>query len=282
MSGAPSPLPPRAAALMLNKDPQERFSATAELYGRYRPSYPPALRDFLLDLLPTNTAGTPLIADVGCGTGISTRLVAGPGVRVIGIDPNRDMLAQAAAATPAAMAIEYRVGEATATGLDGGTVALITVAQAFHWFDIPSTLAEFARILVPGGRCAVYWNLRASADSPFLAAYDALLERYSTEYGAVPKGETTIERLAATPEVRVLEQAEFVNLQPLDHQGFLGRVYSSSYVTHGVPPAVRPEFDRALDSLFREHARQGEVTFAYTSRVLAFELEPAAAAKGRG
>jgi SAM-dependent methyltransferase len=258
---------------MLNREPKERFSAAADLYGRYRPSYPPALRDFIYELLPPG--GTPngiTIADLGCGTGISTRLVAGPKVRVIGIDPNREMLAEAARTTPAELAIEYRQGEATATGLPAHSVDLVTVAQAFHWFDIDPTLDELARILTPGGRCAVYWNLREQDGSPFLSAYDALLLRYSSEYGQVPRGEQLLEELAAHPRLRPIRTADLPNLQPLDHQGFFGRVYSSSYVTHGVPAAERPAFDAALEELFARHARDGEVSFAYRTRALAFEI----------
>jgi SAM-dependent methyltransferase len=271
---------------MLNKPAKERFSAAADLYGRYRPGYPPELRAFLLALLPesngpTTTGGAPpVIADIGCGTGISTRLVAGPGVRVIGIDPNREMLAEANRTTPPDLEIEYRVGEATATTLSAHTVSLITVAQAFHWFDIPLTLAEFARILIPGGRAAAYWNLRDPGDSPFLAEYDALLNRYSKEYAQVPRGEQTLERIAAARGVRALETAEFTYLQPLDREGFYGRVRSSSYVTHGVPSAEQPTFDRELESLFQRHAREDQVVFAYRTRVLAFELrDPATKAE---
>jgi SAM-dependent methyltransferase len=272
-------VPGRAGAPpLLSKPPKERFSAAADLYGRYRPSYPLALRDFLRDLLPAS--GTPpTIADIGCGTGISTRLVAGAGARVIGIDPNQEMLAEAVRTTPAGLEIEYQVGEATATGLPAHSVALITVAQAFHWFDIPATLAEFARVLIPGGRCAAYWNLRDPGDSPFLAEYDALLTRYSQEYATVPRGEETLERIAAAPGVRALQRAEFPYQHPLDRQGFFGRVRSSSYVTHGVPPAEQAAFDAALERLFEQYAREGIVTFAYRTRVLAFEVPAASGAE---
>ncbi|HWN82854.1 MAG TPA: class I SAM-dependent methyltransferase [Candidatus Udaeobacter sp.] len=260
---------------MLNQEPKQRFSAAADLYGRYRPSYPPALRDFIYELLPA--AGVATIADVGCGTGISTRLVAGPHVRVIGIDPNREMLAEAARTTPAELGIEYRTGEATATGLPAASAHVVTVAQAFHWFAVDPTLDEFARILVPGGRCAVYWNLREPAGSPFLAAYDALLLEYSNEYGNVARGEDLLAELAAHPRLAGFRSADFPNLQPLDHQGFFGRVYSSSYVTHGISATVRPAFDAALEALFTRYARDGEVAFAYRTRALAFEIARPAA-----
>jgi SAM-dependent methyltransferase len=265
----------------LKKDPRERFSANAETYARCRPSYPPALRDFLLGLLPeapsgvTNaSAAAPVIADIGCGTGISTRLIAGPGRRVIGIDPNREMLAEAERSTPPALGVEYRPGEATATGLSPASVALITVAQAFHWFDLEPTLAEFARILVPGGRCAAYWNIRDDSNSPFLRDYEALLHRWSSEYKAVTGGDAMLERLAESAAIDPIATAAFAHVQPHDREGFFGRVNSSSYVTHGIAAGDRPAFDREIDALFDRHARAGVVEFAYQSRVLAFEILP--------
>jgi ubiquinone/menaquinone biosynthesis C-methylase UbiE len=54
----------------------------------------------------------------------------------------------------------YRGGTATETGLAEASSDLVTVAQAFHWFDVPAALAEFRRILATPGWCAAFWNLR--------------------------------------------------------------------------------------------------------------------------
>ena len=155
-------------------DSRERFSAAADLYHRYRPSYPDALVDWIertAGLLPPAR-----VADVGCGTGISTRLIAARGFDVTGIDPNEAMLAHARAAGGA----RYRRGTATETGLGDRSVDLVTVAQAFHWFDVPAALAEFRRILAGPGWCAAFWNLRAAA--PFMDDYDRLLRAQSSQY----------------------------------------------------------------------------------------------------
>jgi ubiquinone/menaquinone biosynthesis C-methylase UbiE len=256
---------------MLRKDPKERFSATASLYARWRPSYPAALRDYLLGLGRPG-AGPLRIADVGCGTGISTRFLAGPGVRVIGIDPNPEMLAEARRATPAHLDLEYRTGEAVATGLEAASVELVTAAQAFHWFDVGAALAEFHRILVPGGSCAAFWNERDERASGFLPGYEALLHRFSPEYAEVSKAESTTARILASSAVRELVQVEFTNAQRLDREGLLGRAYSSSYVVHGVPEEEKPALDAALHELFDRHQEGGQIEFTYRTRVITFQI----------
>lgn len=73
--------------------PTERFTGLATIYGQARPTYPPELVRWCLEQAPTPG----VIVDLGCGTGISTRLFATTGHPVIGIDPNGDMLATARA-----------------------------------------------------------------------------------------------------------------------------------------------------------------------------------------
>ena len=129
------------------------------------------------------------------------------------------MLAEARAAGGPA---EYRRGEAGATGLDDASVALVTVAQAFHWFEADAALAEFHRVLRPGGHVAAIWNLRAA--SPFMAEYQALLRRFSTEYSVMESWEESLARLRAHPRVEAPRDFEVPNAQAFDFEGLRGRV----------------------------------------------------------
>jgi SAM-dependent methyltransferase len=195
------------------------------------------------------------VADVGCGTGISTRLLALRGYDVVGLDPNQEMLSEARREGGA----RYLRGEAAATGLPAASVDLVTAAQAFHWFDVGTALREFRRVLAPGGACAAFWNLRGQG--PFMDAYDALLRAHATEYEVLLKPRQTIAALRARPEVADARLAEFPNAQRLDRDGLFGRAYSSSYVVHGLRD--REGFDRSLERLFSRHAVSGEVEFPY-------------------
>ena len=243
-------------------DSRERFSGLAGLYDRHRPSYPDALLDWIVANARLKP-GDP-VADIGCGTGISTRLFAQRGFDAVGVDPNEGMLAEARAAGPG----RYLQGEAAATGLPSASLALVSVGQAFHWFDVPASLREFRRVLRPEGSCAVYWNVRGA--SAFLDEYDRLLRKHSTEYSVLDKPAQTLAALKARGERRDAREAEFAYAQSFDRDGLFGRAYSSSYVVHGI--ADHAEFDRALAALFAAHARDERVEFAYRTLALWFRL----------
>ena len=242
-------------------DPRQRFSATAERYHAYRPSYPPALVDWILAL--SGLPERPAVADVACGTGITMRLFAARGCDVVGVDPNEEMLAFARAEGGARVV----KGVAEATGLPSGAFDLVTVGQGFHWFEREPAIAELLRILRAGGWCSAFWNTRAR--SPFLDGYERLLQEQSAEYNRIKTPEQTIEEIRAAPGVGSVRTAEFANAQVLDRAGLFGRAHSSSYVAHGV--ADREAFDRALGALFDQHHRSGVVEFAYRSLVIAWQ-----------
>ncbi len=125
-----------------------RFSGFADTYDRYRPTPPAVIPEILARL--ADSARQRLVVDLGCGTGLSTRIWADRAERVIGIEPSRDMRSQARACTHAAN-VSYREGLSHATGLDDGCADIITCSQSLHWMEPQATFEEARRILHSGG-----------------------------------------------------------------------------------------------------------------------------------
>lgn len=131
----------------------ERFTGFADTYDRYRPSPPPALSDFLTQIIHMSVPD--LVVDLGCGTGLSTRFWASRARQVIGVDPTADMLTYAAWRTGASN-VSYIFSYGHQVALKSGRADIVTCSQSLHWMDPRLTLPEVVRLLRPGGVFAVY------------------------------------------------------------------------------------------------------------------------------
>lgn len=241
-------------------DPRDRFTATAADYRQHRPDYPDELIDWLCQ--DASLRAGSVVVDVGCGTGISSRQLAARGLTVIGVDPNEAMLE---AARSADGPVEYRRGDGESLPIEGPVDAIVG-GQSFHWLDLDRALPDFARVLRPGGRVVPFWNLRDPTD-PMMARYEELLVAHCPEYvtvGAEPRARAILAR----SDLLDKRSVTFSHAQYLDRTAFLGRVWSSSYVKHGV--VDRLAFEAAIGALFDEHAVAGEVAFKYRSVGLGF------------
>lgn len=148
---------------------KDHFSGHAGTYASFRPGYPAALIDFVSSL----PQGRSLVWDCATGNGQAAVDLARHFERVIATDASQ---AQLDHALPHPR-VEYRQAPAEASGLAAGTVDLVTVATAVHWFDFDRFYAEVERVLAPGGALAV-WAYNLPRISPEL---DALTDRLSYE-----------------------------------------------------------------------------------------------------
>ena len=146
---------------------KDHFSHNSSAYAAHRPNYTEALADLLADLAPSRD----LALDAGCGNGQLATLLGNRFARVEATDASAQ---QISAAVPHPL-VHYRVAPAERSGLEDGSVDLITVAQAAHWFDLPAFYAEVRRIARPGAVIAL-----ACYPQPRLAepAVDAVLQHF--------------------------------------------------------------------------------------------------------
>lgn len=147
----------------------DHFSDRAAGYARYRPGYPKKMVDYLAGLAPDRE----LAWDAGCGSGQLSVCLAERFGRVRATDASAAQLARAAPDPR----VEYVRALAPDSGLPDDSVALITAAQAAHWFDLDAWYAEVRRVARPGGVIALLSYGMASWDS---AAHE-VLERFHAE-----------------------------------------------------------------------------------------------------
>ncbi len=127
---------------------KDLFSGHASDYSRYRPTYPGSLFSWLSDIAPQHEQAW----DCATGNGQAALALVPYFKRIAATDLSEQQIAEA----PRDERIRYSVATAEKSGLPDQSVDLITVAQAFHWFDQQAFFKEAERVLKPGGILAIW------------------------------------------------------------------------------------------------------------------------------
>lgn len=131
------------------------FERGADDYEAARPGYPGAVYDLLASSMGLGPGAR--VLDLAAGTGKFTAGLVARRASVVAVEPVAGMRAHLERSLPA---VEVLDGTAEALPVDDGSFDLVTVAQAFHWFDAQPALAEVARVLGADGHLAMVWNVR--------------------------------------------------------------------------------------------------------------------------
>lgn len=152
----------------------DHFSSHAMEYSHYRPLYPIELIDYLAELSPSKK----LAWDCGCGNGQLATLLTKHFTKIIATDASFAQIKNAIALPP----IEYLCASAEKSPLQTNSVDLIVVAQAAHWFDLPSFYAEVQRVAKPNAIIAlISYNLlkiNETLDKVIVDFYQNTLGKY--------------------------------------------------------------------------------------------------------
>jgi ubiquinone/menaquinone biosynthesis C-methylase UbiE len=247
-----------------SRDPVQRFSDRAEDYAKYRPHYSPDVVTALQQACGLRPED--LVADVGCGPGLLAEIFLDSGNRVIGVEPNHEMLVAGEKYLTGYRNFSMVNGSAEATGLQPASVDFVIAGQAFHWFRPPEARIEFARILKPGGWAVLVWHDRDINSTAFLRAYEKFLRQHAVDYEQVTHkylaSYEALQRFYSPNPMTLIKQH---NEQRLDFDGLRGRLLSSSYIPKsGVKYEAMLE---ALPQLFSAHAEHDVVVLEYDTKI---------------
>lgn len=236
------------------------FARGAGVYAASRPGYPPEVLGWLRDRLGIGPGG--VVAEVGAGTGKFTALLVETGAEVIAVDPVAEMLAELHAALPEVRTV---VAAAGALPFADTSVDAIVCATAFHWFATPQVVAEFRRVLRPGGALGLIWNVR-DANVGWVAELSAITNRH--EGDALRQTSEAWRDPFPAPGFTPLHETAM----RYDHRGpadtvVLGRTLSTSFIA-ALPDAGREGVAAEVRALIaRTPALAGaEVAFPYVTR----------------
>jgi SAM-dependent methyltransferase len=241
-------------------DSIKRFSSRVEDYMSARPGYPKPIIEFLKDhcYLKTNS----IVADIGSGTGLFTKLLLDEGLTVYGVEPN-DVMRKAAenylTGYPNFKSIN---GQAELTHLPDQSIDLITVAQAYHWFDQEKVHTEFLRILKPQRYIFLVWNLRHN-DTNFMKDYEQLLIEFGTDYLQVSAENANEDNFQFGSQS--FKTIQFDNMQVLNWDQLKKRLLSCSYIPTK-EASTYPAMMEKLRAIYDEHQINGTVQFNYITK----------------
>lgn len=237
---------------------EERFTGKAEIYDKYRPSYPDSLIDWLYEKTKADS-----VADIGAGTGKLTRCLLKKPWKVTAVEPNPDMFEK----LKAIKEITAVRASAENTGLESGSTDLITAAQAFHWFDEELFKKECKRVLSHEGKTAVIFNERNYDGCDISHMRDNICQKYCGAFHSGHIGKRTHEEGDRFLKSEYFSEVECFfadNNIKMDEQAFIGDTLSRSYALKETDSDFS-RFVGELKDVFSRYEQNGTVTIKYTA-----------------
>jgi ubiquinone/menaquinone biosynthesis C-methylase UbiE len=247
----------------MSKSYRDLFKGTAPFYARYRYKYSPAFfREVVARL---NLTGQGRLLDLGCGTGQLTLPLSAHFVEAVGLDPEPEMLEQAALAAEEAGVKNVRWVEGGSADLPAledslGPFRLVTMGNSFHWMDQAATLAQLDRMVDPGGALVIIGTMTGNifeATEGWAYEIRKIIQKMLGEQRRAGAGIyqmhalTFEDALAQSPFSRV-EVFEMDETRYLTAGEIIGFLYSTSYASKAVLGDKQAEFEREVRQTLHE------------------------------
>jgi SAM-dependent methyltransferase len=255
------------------------FAGTAWHYARYRPGYP---REFFDDLVRQfHLDGTGRLFDLGCGTGQLTLPLAKHFAETVGMDPEPEMLAEAAGQARATNVTNVTWIQGSSTDLPGdlGRFRLVTMGRSFHWMDreqVLGVLDDFVDddggVVLANDSCLVrpitaWQQAIEEIQSHFLPSDFVMPEPLLGPINSVVDYQAHEEILARSPFRRVHRKV-YESTRPWTVEQVIGYLYSTSLPLRRLLGDRRTEFEQAITDALLAIDPDGRFTEPVTLEVL--------------
>lgn len=237
-------------------DSTQKFRGLANEYTVGRPMYANAFIETLY--AQYGFSEQTVIADIGSGTGKFAKQLLNKGSFVYCVEPNGDMRNIAIKELGKYKGFSAVDGTASETKLDEKSVDFITVAQAFHWFDVAYFKKECKRILRDNGMVLLIWNIRdmsSEMNQDSFAIYSKYCHNFKGFGGGVQKDDIRIKQFFEDK----YEYVEFCNPLFYDKNKFISRSLSGSYSLRKGDENYSEYLDE-LYGLFEKYAKDNVIT----------------------
>ncbi len=241
----------------------ERFYKKSTDYELYRPRYPAEL----LDLLgrEAGLSSFTSVADVGSGTGLLSELLLRSKCNLYCVEPNEEMRRVSVGKFAHEEKCKIIEGTAENTSLLDDSMDIVTVGQAFHWFDPIRARIEFGRILKRGGKVVLIWNTITESKEGMNFEYEKLVRQYSRDFHGSGVNSTSLTALTDFYGGNFC-RFKIKNYQRLSLEGMLGRYLSASYSITEDDPRFE-DMRRDFEKTFRKYQSNGEIVIEYETDV---------------
>jgi len=255
----------------VNQTNIDRWSGFADIYNASRPVPPDIITQSILIYLESPPE---LVVDIGSGTGLSTMIWRGIVPKIIGIEPNDDMRVRAGES--AAPNITYQDGISNQTGLPDDCANIVTISQAFHWMDIPSTLEEVYRVLKPGGVLAIYdCDWPPSIDWRIEQAYNALRRKCKIIEAKKEKPATQhdkssyIDAFNAFGKFKFTKEIVLHSVEPCTPERMIGIALSQGAMQEALKldPSIQEDINAFCDLIRERRSGSFDIVFSYRLRL---------------
>lgn len=242
------------------------FHGKAQLYAKYRPQYSQEYKEFLQKTL--RLSKNSVVADIGAGTGIHTKILAEITDKIFAVEPDREMLNELQSQLLHLGKIITVQRSAEDTRLPDACVDYVTVAQAFHLFDRQKSLTEFKRILRPSGILVLVWNSKEH-DNELFYDNESVIKKYCPRYCREVHARSFFEdsyKDCFAPNSYTFTYIHQDSTELLDKKTFIMRTLSASYAITPTDSNYNT-FIKELEIVFDHHATNGVVKVPQSSAI---------------